>query len=452
MAPARKNRLFGTDGIRAPFGEYPLDRPTVRALGLHLGQRLAGASSRPAVVLGGDTRSSTEEICGWLVDGLGQAGVVEHYGGVLPTPAIAFLIEELGVDAGIAVSASHNLDPYNGIKLFGSNGVKWSVAEEAEIEALLHQPTALEEQPDRDLPVEPELAARYLRSLTERWRDTSPLAGLTIALDTANGAAAPYAEEVFRRLGAEISTLFDQPDGHNINAECGSTHPEKLAQTVVDEGCDLGIAFDGDADRAIFVDERGEIQDGDALLYLWALGLVQAGELEPRKIVATTMSNLGLELALSKHGIGIVRCDVGDRAVVETMKREEIQLGGEQSGHLVNSALTTTGDGLVTAIEVSALIGSGARSLSEQLAGLERLPQVLQNVRVASKPPLERLPRVAATARRIEDRLGDRGRLVLRYSGTEPLARVMIEGSEQVEIESMADELIDVIQQEVGEG
>jgi phosphoglucosamine mutase len=452
MAPAKKPRLFGTDGIRAPFGDYPLDRATVQALGLHLGERLARESRSPAVVLGGDTRSSTEEICGWLVDGLGQAGAVEHYGGVLPTPAIAFLIEELGADAGIAVSASHNLDPYNGIKLFGSTGVKWSVEEEAELEELLHQPTALDEQRGRDLAVEPELADRYLRSLTERWRDTSPLAGLRIALDTANGAAAPYAEEVFRRLGAEVSTLFDRPDGHNINAECGSTHPEKLAQTVVAAGCDLGIAFDGDADRAIFIDERGEIQDGDALLFLWAVGLAQAGKLEPRKIVATTMSNLGLELALKKHDIGIVRCDVGDRTVVETMKREGIQLGGEQSGHIVNAGLTTTGDGLVTAIEVSALIGKGARPFSELLTDLERLPQVLQNVRVASKPALERLPRVAATARQIEDRLGDRGRLVLRYSGTEPLARVMIEGAELVEIESMAAELIGVIQQEVGEG
>ncbi|MGB5889974.1 MAG: phosphoglucosamine mutase [Thermoanaerobaculia bacterium] len=452
MGPARKTRLFGTDGIRAPFGSYPLDRATMRALGLHLGERLAKGSTSPAVVLGGDTRSSTEEICEWLVEGLGQAGAVEHYGGVLPTPAIAHLVKELSADAGIAVSASHNLHPDNGIKLFSSEGVKWSVADESALEELLHHPVALDERRKTDLEVEPELAERYVRSLIERHRGKESLSGLRVALDTANGAATPFAADVFRQLGAEVLTLFDRPDGHNINAGCGSTQPEKLAQTVVAEGCDLGIAFDGDADRAIFVDERGEIQDGDALLYLWAVGLAKAGELAPAKIVATTMSNLGLEIALDKHGIGVVRCGVGDRTVVETMKREGIELGGEQSGHIVDAGLTTTGDGLVTGIEVSTMISRGARPLSELLADLERLPQVLHNVRVASKPPLDGLPRVAATARQIEDRLGDRGRLVLRYSGTEPLARVMIEGSELAEIESMAAELIGVIQQEVGEG
>ncbi|MEE9563279.1 MAG: phosphoglucosamine mutase [Thermoanaerobaculia bacterium] len=451
MGPADKTRLFGTDGIRAPFGSYPLDRVTVRALGLHLGERLTQESTSPVVVLGGDTRSSTEEICNWLVEGLRQAGAAEHYGGVLPTPAIAHLVKELAADAGIAVSASHNPHPDNGIKLFSSEGVKWSAADESELEGLLLHPVELDAPVEIDLEVEPELAERYLRSLTERWRDTNPLSGLRVALDTANGAASPFAAEVFRQLGAKVSTLFDRPDGHNINAGCGSIHPEKLAQTVVAEGCDLGIAFDGDADRAIFVDERGVVQDGDSLLYLWAAGLAREGELAPPRIVATTMSNLGLELALEKHGIGVVRCGVGDRTVVETMKREGIQLGGEQSGHIVNAGLTTTGDGLVTALEVSAVINSGARPFSELLGDLVRLPQVLHNVRVASKPPLDGLPRVAAAARRIEDRLGDRGRLVLRYSGTEPLARVMIEGSELVEIESMAAELIDVIQQEVGE-
>ncbi|TNF71643.1 MAG: phosphoglucosamine mutase [Acidobacteria bacterium] len=452
MAPADKTRLFGTDGIRAPFGSYPLDRATVQALGFRLGERLAGEATSPSIVLGGDTRDSTEEICSWLAAGLGQAGAVVHYGGVLPTPAIAYLVRELGADAGIAVSASHNLHPDNGIKLFSSKGGKWNAADESELEALLHQPTALDEQPKTELVVGTELADRYLASLTGHRSESRPLSGLRVALDTANGAATPFAGEVFRQLGAEVTTLFDQPDGRNINAGCGSTHPEQLAQTVVAKGCDLGIAFDGDADRAIFVDERGEIQDGDALLYLWAVGLAAAGELEPVKIVATTMSNLGLELALERHGIGIVRCGVGDRTVVETMKREGIQLGGEQSGHIVNAGLTTTGDGLVTAIEVSTIISRGARPFSELLADLERLPQVLQNVKVARKPPLEGLPRVAAAARQIEDRLGDRGRLLLRYSGTEPLARVMIEGSELAEIEAMAAELIGVIQQELGEG
>lgn len=452
MATAAKNRLFGTDGIRGAFGSYPLDRTTVQALGLHLGEQLAEKSKAPKVVLGGDTRSSTGELCGWLAQGLRQAGAIEHYGGVLPTPAIAYLVKELGADAGIAVSASHNLHPDNGIKLFDGEGVKWGMAEEAELEALLLEPDPPEIRSGTEPEVEPELAERYLEFLTGRLRFSSPLSGLRVALDTANGAATPFAAEVFRRLGADVSVLFDRPDGYNINALCGSTHPQALAQTVVAEDFDLGIAFDGDADRAIFVDERGQVQDGDALLYLWATGLAQRRQLEPARIVATTMSNLGLELALEKHGIGVVRCGVGDRIVVQTMKREGIKLGGEQSGHIVNSDLTTTGDGLVTAVEVSTLIGTGDRPFSELLGELERFPQVLHNVRVASKPPLEDLPRVAAAAREIEDRLGDRGRLVLRYSGTEALARVMIEGSELTEIESMAAELIEIIRQEVGEG
>jgi phosphoglucosamine mutase len=277
-----------------------------------------------------------------------------------------------------------------------------------------------------------------------------PLAGLAIGLDAAHGAAAPFAERLFSGLGARVVAFGDRPNGDNINVERGSTHPEHLAGEVVRQGLDLGIAFDGDADRAILVDERGAVRDGDAILYLWARHLLSTGELASPKIVATSMSNLGLERALAEIGVEVVRCGVGDRVVVETMQGQGIVLGGEQSGHVVDLELSTTGDGLLTGLIVAALAAAAGRPLSELLAGFVRFPQVLLNVPVATKPELESLPQVAAAARRVEDELGADGRLVLRYSGTEPLARVMIEGPDQATIERQAGELAAAIEQAIG--
>ena len=449
-----------------------------RQLAALLDERLpaGGASGRPPqVVLGGDTRESTAEICGWLAAGLAAGGAAVRYAGVIPTPGVSFLAGELAADAGLVVSASHNPYPDNGIKLLDGEGFKWSEAAEAELEQRLRA-AAKTPAPPLPLPlpvpppliIEADLHERYLSHLASTIAAPGgaapapasggnaasggpPLAGLRVVLDTGNGAASAYAGELFESLGAEVTRLGAAPDGRNVNLGCGSTAPEGLAAAVVAVGAHLGAAFDGDADRCILVDERGEVRDGDAILYLWATQLLAEGRLAPPAIVATSMSNLGLERALARHGIAVVRCGVGDRLVVETMRREGILLGGEQSGHIVRLDLAATGDGLLTAVQMAALVHRAGRPLSELLAAFRRYPQTLVNVRVASKPDLATLPRVTAAARAVEDELGAEGRLVLRYSGTEPLARVMIEGPDQQTIETLAGHLAAVLADELGQ-
>jgi len=448
---------FGTDGIRAPFGEAPLDEATVTALGFHLGDRLIGedrSDSPPRVVLGGDTRDSTPTLVSWLAAGLTAAGVQAEDVGTVPTPAVAFLVRDTGAAAGVAVSASHNPYPDNGIKLLTGDGFKWPREAERDLERRLDAGGRLPAAggPPRDARA---LAHRYLSALAaslpaDRFGDR-PLTGLSVVLDLAHGAASGWGERLFRDLGAEVEVIHAAPDGTNINRGCGSTYPQETAARVRDGGAHLGIAFDGDADRAILADERGEIRDGDAVLYLWARDLHAVGALRPPAVVATSMSNLGLERALEREGIDLVRCDVGDRWVVETLQRRGLKLGGEQSGHIVDLDLSTTGDGLLTALQVAARVAERPeKSLARLLAGFRRYPQVLVNVRVGDKPPLEELPAVRAAVHRIEERLGEEGRLVLRYSGTEPLARVMLEGRNQDEIEELAQEVAQAIRREIG--
>lgn len=462
-------RLFGTDGMRGPFGTYPLDEPTVTALGRELARSLqeeAGGGS-PQVVIGGDTRESTPTLSAWVARGVAAGGGVARYVGVVPTAGIARAVRTLGAAAGAVVSASHNPYPDNGIKLIDGDGFKWSEAREAAFEARL---LAAAGRGARDLPAgavgglggpagfalgAPESApvAAYLDALAASLpaaAGSAPLAGLRVALDTGNGAASAYAGPLFTRLGAEPRVIHAAPDGKNVNSGCGSTDTADLARTVREGGFDLGIAFDGDADRAILVDEHGEERDGDAILYLWARALAERGALLPRAIVATSMSNLGLERALEREGIGIVRCGVGDRVVVETMRERGIVLGGEQSGHVVHLDLTTTGDGLLTAVQIAYLVRQGA-SLSSLLGGFRRYPQVLVNVRVGAKPALDGVPGVRDVVREVEGELGGDGRLVLRYSGTEPLARVMIEGPDQGEVERQAGRIADAIRAAIGE-
>ena len=442
-----KPHWFGTDGIRGAFGRPPLDEATVRGLAAALAAELRARRARPRVVMGGDTRDSTPELCRWLSAELRAGGVAVTYLGVVPTPCVAFTTRTLRAAAGVAVSASHNPHPDNGIKLIDGEGFKWSPAAEARLEA---RPWAGAKNPvEADLTVEAAAVAAYLEHLAASLDGEAPLAGLDVALDTGNGAASAFAARLFTTLGARVRALHRTPDGRNINAGCGSTHPQVVAARVREAGCDLGFAFDGDADRTIVADENGVVRDGDAILYLWARDLARRGRLPGHRLVATSMSNLGLEVALRRQGIAVVRCDVGDRVVVETMRREGIELGGEQSGHIVSLPLGTTGDGLMTALQIAALRRRDGRPLSAMLQGFQRFPQLLRNLRVRHKPDLLGLPRVVEACREIERRLGVEGRLVLRYSGTEPLVRIMIEGRDRAEIEALADGLAEVLEREL---
>jgi phosphoglucosamine mutase len=440
--------------MRAAFGVPPLDRETVTALAVALAATFRERAASPRIVLGGDTRESTPALCRWLASGLAAGGVEVLYAGVIPTPGIAHLVGSRGAASGVAVSASHNPYPDNGVKLIDRQGRKWSDDEERGMEMRIARVLASGHSPSLEGPepeVDESLRAEYLDHLAGTLPAGCSLAGLRVVLDAGNGAASSYAAPLFERLGAAVTLLHASPDGRNVNAGCGSTAPEEMAARVKSSGAALGAAFDGDADRAILADETGAVRDGDAILYVWATHLKRMGELEPAKIVATSMSNLGLERALAREGIGVVRCDVGDRYVVEAMEREGIILGGEQSGHIVHSRLSSTGDGLLTALQMAGIAARAGRSLGDLLAGFRRYPQILKNVRVRQKSDFATLPRVTAVARSVEDRLGDDGRLVLRYSGTEPLARIMIEGPDQPSIDALAEELAAVIAGEIGE-
>ena len=444
-------RLFGTDGIRGAFGRPPLDVTTVRDLGAALAAELGGDDARPRIVIGGDTRESTPMLCRWLAEELVAGGAVTTYLGVVPTPCVAFTVRSLAATCGIAVSASHNPHPDNGIKLIDGDGFKWSPAAELRLEQRLAASPNRDGDASIELEVDRPAVDAYRSSLIAGAGDSErPLDGLRVALDTGNGAASGLAGELFEQLGAHAQLIHAEPDGRNINRGCGSTHPEVVAELVRSYGADLGFSFDGDADRALVADDAGEARDGDAMLYLWARDLARRGRLPGHRIVATSMSNLGLEVALRREGISVVRCDVGDREVVETMRRKGIELGGEQSGHIVSRSLSTTGDGLLTALQIAALKQRDGRPLSAMLDGFERFPQLLRNLPVSHKPDLAGLPDVVRASREVERQLGDDGRLVLRYSGTEPLVRIMIEGKDREEIEDLADQLAAVLKAELG--
>ncbi len=444
-------KLFGTDGIRGAFGRPPLDEATVRSLAAALAAELAERDARPRIVLGGDTRDSTPTLCRWLAEELSAGGAEVVYLGVVPTPCVASTARTLKAACGIAVSASHNPHPDNGIKLIGGDGFKFPAESELRLERRLEAQTPRGDAAPIELKADRPAVESYLSNLIETvGGGESPFEGLSIALDAGNGAASSYAGDLFERLGARVEVIHAQPDGRNINRGSGSTHPEVVAERVRATGADLGFSFDGDADRALVADETGEARDGDAMLYLWARDLARQGRLPGHRIVATSMSNLGLEVALRREGIGVVRCDVGDRVVVETMRREGIELGGEQSGHIVSLSLSTTGDGLLTALQIAALKQRDGRPLSAMLEGFERFPQLLRNLPVRHKPDLDSLPAVDEASREVERRLGDDGRLVLRYSGTEPLVRIMIEGKDRGEIEGLADQLAVVLEAELG--
>lgn len=432
-------RLFGTDGVRGVALRYPLDRPTVASLGRALATHLE-ASGRPLrVLLAGDTRASTSELAGWVGGAFQAAGGRVTWAGVLPTPAVSHLVRQLGgFGSGIIVSASHNPAADNGIKLVTGEGMKWTSREEQELEARIRA-GVVEADVAPLAPLDPTLHARYVEILL----GTLPrkaLAGLRVVVDAANGAAAEVAGTFFVDLGATVTVLHATPDGTNINLGCGALHPKDLAREVVARGADAGVALDGDADRAILVTHTGRVLDGDDVLDLWARHLDARDQLPNRTVVATVMSNLGLAVACRQHSLRLVRCAVGDREVWETMGQEGAALGGEQSGHIICAHHAVTGDGLLTAAHVLATVHDTGRSL-EELANLEHFPQVLLNVRVGTRRPLAEVAPLAASIRAHEQRLGDDGRVFVRYSGTEPLLRIMVEAPTDAEAQATAQAL-----------
>jgi len=444
------SRLFGTDGVRGTAGEYPLDHETVARLGAAL-VRAMSSNGRPLrFIAGRDTRESGEWLERELARGVRSAGGQMTTAGVLPTPAIAYVTREMGFDAGLVISASHNPFQDNGIKVFSGRGEKFTEALERQVESIIADATwsvngSADEPVERTDVVEAYIAHSRL-ALPEPHR----LGRLKIAVDTANGATTTVAPRLFRELGFDLELLSASPDGRNINLDCGSTHPETLARTVVERGCRLGVAFDGDGDRAILVDADGRIVDGDAVLLMCARHLQRIGQLRGDAIVATVMSNIGLEIALRESGIGLVRCPVGDKHVMEEMIKRGLSLGGEQSGHIIFSDHLFTGDGIVTALSVLRVMADTGRELSDLASELVTFPQVLLNVRVREKKDLRSVPPVAAAMERVEARLSGHGRLLVRYSGTEPLLRVMIEGRDQQEIQAWASEIVSTVREHLG--
>jgi phosphoglucosamine mutase len=442
------NTFFGTDGIRGRTFEPPLDELTVRRLGAALAADLAVDAPAPRILLAGDTRASTDTLAEWIASSIRAAGGEVVWGGVLPTPAVSHLLRDLGgFAAGVVISASHNPAHDNGIKILGPGGEKLADDRERHLEQRLplSEPLLGPGLPPSDTA----LAGRYLDLLAATHPSSSTLAGLHVVIDAANGAASGIAGALMRRLGARVTAIASEPDGFNINLNCGATSPGQLAEAVTVLGADAGIALDGDADRAVLVDELGHILDGDDILLVWADQLHAAGRLPGDRVVATVMSNFGLERALAARGLDIIRCPVGDRSVWLAMQEHGAALGGEQSGHVICSHYGVSGDGLLTGSHLLA-VAVERRVPVSQLSDLQRLPQVLLNVPICRKLPFEGLPRIADELAHTHLRLARRGRVLLRYSGTEPMARVMIEGEDAAEIEALAEGLANAIRRELG--
>jgi phosphoglucosamine mutase len=443
-------QFFGTDGIRGVPGTPPLDDPTLHAVGRAVGLYLHRKHSAPHALIGMDTRESGPHIAAVLAAGLEQSQVAVTFAGVLTTPGVACLVRQNDFDAGVVISASHNPFHDNGVKLFSHAGMKFPDIVEEEIEAEI--PGVLEQAENPKAPsLSPDGAwhSQYLHFLRSRVLDGACLQGLRVVLDCANGAGYQLGPELFRSLGCDVVTLGTQPDGRNINAGCGSLHLEKLQQRVPAEQASLGVAFDGDADRALFVSASGKVVNGDGILLAAARFLKSSGKLPGNRVVATSMSNLGLERVLAAEGIEMARTNVGDRYVLEEMLKSGNALGGEQSGHIIFLEDSPAGDGLLTAVKVASLVAMRG-SLDALVTGLKDYPQTIVNVRVKSKPPLERVPEVAKALREAEATLGNNGRIVLRYSGTEPLARVMVEAEHAADVERFSEAIASAIRATIG--
>ena len=450
-------KLFGTDGVRGTANRHPMTAEIALALGQAVAHVFrASGHERHRIIIGKDTRLS-----GYLFENAMAAGICSMGGDVLlvgpmPTPGMAFLTADMRCDAGVMISASHNPYQDNGIKFFSRDGFKLADDIETRIEGLIAtgaldgaraEPGEVGQAQRID-----DALGRYVVFLKNSFPREYTLDGLRVVLDCANGAAYRVGPTVLQELGAEVFSLGVAPNGRNINEGYGSLHPERTVARVREVRADLGIALDGDADRCLLVCENGQIIDGDALIALCAGDLVDRGLLRGGAVVATVMSNLGLQKALERMGVDLVRTRVGDRYVVEAMRSGGFNLGGEQSGHIVFLDHNTTGDGLVTALQALAIMRRTGRPISELVAGFQRFPQILVNVRVAEKRPFEEVPAVMEAVRKVEEELGDRGRVLLRYSGTEAKARVMVEGEDEARVREMAHDIAERVSRHLGAG
>ncbi len=445
-------KLFGTDGIRGKFGEFPLDIDSLFRIGHAIGTYYSGLLGRQArFVTGRDTRESGHALESALSAGIVHAGGESHSAGVVTTPGVAYLTNLEEKDAGIVISASHNPFEDNGIKIFTPTGKKAGEDVESFVEQALSSPSELILNDDFQLDDSnaKKYQADYVDHLFESFSGLD-LSGESLVVDCANGAASALAPDLFRRFGADVTAINASPDGRNINLDCGSLHLEGLQSVVRASSANLGIAFDGDADRALFVDENGDIVDGDATLWVISQQLLKLGKLTSKKVIATQMSNIGLEVALSEQGIELVRKDVGDKYVLEGLIQSGAEIGGEQSGHIIFPAIGLVGDGMVTSLLLLQAASANKTTLSQLTGGFQKYPQILVNVSVDEKMPFDDVPSIREQARRTENALDGHGRLLLRYSGTENLARVMIEGRDQHEITELANALADTIKKALG--
>lgn len=459
-------KLFGTDGIRGVAGEYPLDERTTYVIGRALGHHLLKIDNSARVIIGQDTRESSEGIANFLARGLLSHHIEAHSAGVITTPGIAYLARTQNFSAGVVISASHNPWRDNGIKVFGGDGYKLpdevEFAIEREIFSHLDKPQSdLTAAPDlpfpSTLPGEAKFRRDYVNWLASNVA-SADFGRMKVLVDCANGAASPIAHDVFRAVGADATFIFDQPDGRNVNHNCGAMHPEVVAAAVRQANSQsslrqyaLGVTFDGDADRALFSDQRGNIINGDAVLLLCARIMQQRGTLAGNLVVATTMSNMGLEIALRDCGIRMLRAPVGDKYVLDEMRRTGATLGGEQSGHIIfRDGDATTGDGLLTALRVMAKMAHAGCGIAELAGGMRVFPQMIKNVRVREKKPLEEIPEIVETIRKAESELEGIGRVVVRYSGTESMARVMVEADSEERLHRVTNAIAEEIHKVLG--
>jgi phosphoglucosamine mutase len=447
-------QLFGTDGVRGLPGEFPLDDATLDRMGMALGEYVSShgriPDDRPRVLIGRDTRESGPHIAERIARGLAAAGVEPISAGVLTTPGVAWLVSREGFAAGVVISASHNPYHDNGVKLISASGMKFPDAVEAELERfILSSNEAAEERIAMQLHDNEKIDDDYLEGLRAAMLPGADLTGMKIVMDCANGASSNLAPRLFRSLGAEVIAMGNTPDGKNINSGCGSLHPEKMQARVADTSSAMGVAFDGDADRAVFASKSGRLVDGDGVLLVLGRYFKSAGKLKGDVIVGTTMANLGLERALDKSDLKLSRTAVGDRYVLEEMLRIGANLGGEQSGHVLFLDDATTGDGMLTAVKMASVIAL-AGPLDDLIADMKIFPQKIVNVKVKSKPPLDSLPEVSRELAAAETALGASGRVVLRYSGTEPLARVMVEAEQEDDVRRWTDSLANALRDAIG--